>query len=158
VKAFTFRLDQALRWRRTQVTAQQSRAATAATQRSGAEALLRSARAAAAGGAADIIDITREPTGFALSSYAAFIDRSRARIRQLEANLAATERALAVERDLLVAANQKLRLLENLKHDAQLSWRAEFDRELSAFADEAFLVCHDRVRRERDKIGKRTGA
>ena len=150
MKAFTFRLEQALRWRGTQVVAQQSRVATAAAQRGAVEALLESARAEAAGGAADII---REPASFPLSSYAAFIDRSRSRIRQLEANLAAADRTLAAERDQLVSANRKLRLLENLKHDAQVRWRAEFDRELSAFADEAFLVCH-----ERDKIGKRTGA
>ena len=155
MKAFTFRLEQALRWRGTQVVAQQSRVATATAQRGAVEALLESARAEAAGGAADII---REPTSFPLSSYAAFIDRSRSRIRQLEANLAVAERALAAERDQLVSANRKLRLLENLKRDAQLRWRIEFDRELSVFADEAFLVCHERVRRERDKIGKRTGA
>lgn len=139
MKAFTFRLEQALRWRGAQVAAQQSRVAAAAAQRSAVQALLTSAKAEAAGGAADIIDITRGPAGFPLPSYAAFIDRSRAKIRQLEANLAATERALAVERDLLLAVNRKLRLLENLKHDAQLRWRAEFDRELAAFADEAFL-------------------
>jgi hypothetical protein len=136
MKAFAFRLEQALRWRGTQVTAQQSRVAASAAQRSAVAALLTSARAEAAGGAADII---REPTNFPLSSYAAFVDRSRASIRQLEANLAIAERALAVERDLLVSASRKLRLLENLKQDAQLRWRRDFDRELSAFADEAFL-------------------
>jgi hypothetical protein len=136
MKAFTFRLEQALRWRGAQLAAQESRVAAAAGQRSAVEALLTSARAEAASGAADII---REPTRFPLSSYAAFIGRSRARICQLEANLAAAERALSMERDLLVAASRKLRLLENLKHDAQVRWRAEFDRELSAFADEAFL-------------------
>jgi hypothetical protein len=139
MKAFTFRLEQALRWRGTQVAVQQARVAAAAAQRAAVEALLTSARAEAAGGAADIIDITRGPTGFPLSSYAAFIDRSRTKIRQLEANLTAAERALAVERDLLVTANRRLRLIENLRHDAQLRWRAEFDRELAAFADEAFL-------------------
>jgi hypothetical protein len=139
MKAFTFRLEQALRWRGTQVAAQQARVAAATAQRSAIEALLTSASAEAANGAADIIDITRGPTGFPLSSYAVFLDRSRARIRQIEAGLAAAERALAVERDLLLAANRKLRLIENFKHDAQQRWRAEFDRELAAFADEAFL-------------------
>jgi len=136
MKAFTFRLEQALRWRGTQVATQQARVAAAAGQRSAVEALLASARTEAAGGAADIL---REPSAVPLSSYAAFRDRSRARIRQLEANLVVAERALAAERDLLVAANRRLRLLENLKHDAQLRWRAEFDRELAVFADEAFL-------------------
>ena len=136
MKAFCFRLDQALRWRGTQVAAQQSRVATVAGQRAAVEALLASAKAEAAGGAADLL---REPANFPLSSYAAFVGRSRARIRQLEANLVAAEQAHARERDLLVAANRKLRLLENLRHDAQLRWRGEFDRELAAFADEAFL-------------------
>ncbi len=136
MKAFTFRLEQALRWRGTQVAAQQARVATAAAERFAVETLLTSARAEAAGVAADLIN---EPTTFPLSSYAAFIDRSRLRIRQLEVNFAASERALAAERELLLAANRKLRLLENLKHDAQQRWRREFDRELSAFADEAFL-------------------
>ena len=139
MRAFAFRLEQALRWRGTQVAAQQSRVAAAAAPSSTVEALLTTARAEAAGGAADIIDIVREPASFPLAAYAAFIDRSRVRIRQLGTNLAAAERAFAVERDLLVAANRKLRLLENLKHDAQLRWSGEFDRELAAFADEAFL-------------------
>jgi hypothetical protein len=136
MRAFSFRLEQALRWRGTQVAVQQSRVAAAAAQRAAVEALLVSARAEAAGGAADMI---REPANFPLSSYAVFIERSRARLRQLEVSLAAAERTLAAELDQLVAANRKLRLLENLKHDAQLRWRIEFDRELSAFADEAFL-------------------
>jgi hypothetical protein len=139
MKAFSFRLEQALRWRGTQVAVQQARVAAAAAQRAAIEALLVSARAEAVGGAADIIDITRGPTGFPMSSYAVFIERSRTRILQLDASRAVAERALAAERDQLVAANRKLRLLENLKHDAQLRWRIEFDRELSAFADEAFL-------------------
>ncbi len=151
MKAFTFRLEQALRWRGTQVAAQQARIATAAAQRSVVEALLTAARAEAAGGAADLI---REPTGFPFSSYAAFSARSRTRISQLEVNLAAAERALAADRDLLVAANRKLRLIENLKQGAQQRWRHEFDRELAAFADEAFLASQDRVRRGRDKIAR----
>jgi hypothetical protein len=40
---------------------------------------------------------------------------------------------------LLIEANQKLRLLENVKRTDQGRWRKEFDRELAALADEAFL-------------------
>jgi hypothetical protein len=141
MKSFTFRLEQALRWRGTQVAAQQSRVATSATQRSAVKALLTSARAEAAGGAADIL---HEPDSAVLAGYPAFIDRSRTRILRLEEKLISAERALAAELDLLVAANRKLRLLENLKHDAQLRWQAEFDRELSSFADEAFLAATTR--------------
>lgn len=152
MKAFTFRLEQALRWRGTQLAAQQSRVAKAAAETSALKTLLASARAEAAGGAADII---RESDSAVLAGYPAFIDRARARILGLEQKLTAAERALAAEMDLLVAANRKLRLLENLRHDAQLGWRAEFDRELSRFADEVFLAATTRAR---VKIGQRTGA
>ena len=136
MKAFAFRLEQALRWRGTQVAAQQARVAAAAAVRSGILAQLEATKAEAASGAADII---REPAGAVLAAYSAFAARSLARIRQLEANLAAAESAVGVEMDLLVTANTKLRLLENLRNREQARWRTAFDRELSTFADEAFL-------------------
>jgi flagellar export protein FliJ len=136
VKAFTFRLEQALRWRGTQVSAQQARVAAAVARRSSLLTQLDAIKAEAAIGAADII---REPAGVALAAYPAFAARTHARISQLDTDLAAAERALAVGMDLLVVANTELRLLENLRSREQARWRTEFDRELSTFADEAFL-------------------
>ena len=39
----------------------------------------------------------------------------------------------------LIEADRKLKLIENLKANARTEWLRQFDRELSAFADEAFL-------------------
>lgn len=137
MKAFTFRLEQALRWRETQVRVQKSRVAAATGHSSGIQTLLDSQRAEAAGSAAQIV---HSPTGMALASYAGFMDRSRVRIAGLETKLAAAQRAVAVEMGSLLDANRKLRLLENLKRTEQDRWRTEFDRELATFTDEAFLA------------------
>jgi hypothetical protein len=39
----------------------------------------------------------------------------------------------------LIEANQKLQLMENLKQTDRGLWCKEFDRDLAAFADAAFL-------------------
>jgi flagellar export protein FliJ len=136
LKAFTFRLDQALRWRETQLRVRQSRVAAAAGHAGGIQAMIDSWRAEAALGAQQI---ARSPTGTALASYAGFIDKSRLRIRGLETKLADARRALAAEMGHLLEAHRNLRLLENLKRTEESRWHREFDRELAAFADEAFL-------------------
>ena len=136
MKAFTFRLEQALRWRETQVRVQKSRVAAAASHASGIQALLDSMRAEASDSA---VQIVRSPTGVALASYAGLVDRSRVRIAGLEAKSAAAQRVVTGEMESLLDANRKLRLLENLKRTEQDRWHTEFDRELATFADEAFL-------------------
>ena len=83
--------------------------------------------------------LIEEPTGAALDRTRVSGRASRARIRDCEAQALAAQRALALEMSRLVEANRKLRLLENLKGTDAGRWRREFDRELAAFADEAFL-------------------
>jgi flagellar export protein FliJ len=151
VKAFTFGLEQALRWRETQVRVQKSRVAAAAGHADGIRTMLDSRRAEAASGAAQII---HSPTGMALASYAGFMDRSRVRISDLETKTMAAQRTVAVETERLLDANRKLRLLENLKRAAQDRWQRDFDRELATFTDEAFLA----RQHSKGTIGKRTGA
>ena len=68
-------------------------------------------------------------------------NRSRTRIRDLEGRRPSPQRALALEMNRLVEANRKVRLVENLKQRDEGRWRREFERELAAFADEAFLGC-----------------
>ena len=136
MKAFTFRLAQALRWREAQVQTSKSRVAAAAAHASGISATLDARRAEVASGAEQIV---REPTGIALAAYAGFLNKSRVQIRDLEKILATADRAFESEMQLLVDANRKLRLLENLERTEENHWRKEFDRELAAFADESFL-------------------
>jgi hypothetical protein len=136
MKAFTFRLEQALRWRETQATMQKTRVAGAAGRLAEIADSLEARRVELANAAVRIAD---GPTGAALASYAGFREKSRARIRDLDAQALAAQTALTLEMNRLMEANQRSRLLENLKRTGQDRWRREFDRELAAFADEAFL-------------------
>jgi hypothetical protein len=142
MKAFTFPLEQALRWRETQVNLRKSRVAGAAGRLAEIAAILEGRRAELANAASRIVD---GPTGAALVSYAGFREKSRAWIRDLEAQALAAQRTLTLEMNGLTEARQRSRLLENLKQTDQTRWRREFDRELATFADEAFL-CRTKAR------------
>jgi len=147
VKAFAFRLEQALRWRETQVSLQKSRVAGAAGRLAGIAARLEARRIELANAAARIVET---PTGAALASYAAFKEKSRAQIRDLEAQALAAQQTLTLEMNGLTEASRKSRLLENLKRTAQDRWRLEFDREIAVFADEAFLC---RIQSKKGRTG-----
>ena len=136
MKAFTFRLEQTLRWRDTQVNLQKSHVAVAAGRLAEIEATLEARKAELSTAAARIVD---RPTGGTLESYAGFKEKSRARIRDSEAQVLVAQRTLTLEMNRLIEARQKLRLFENLKRTGEVRWQKEFDRELAAFADEAFL-------------------
>jgi hypothetical protein len=136
MKAFTFRLEQALRWRESQAGLRKVAVADAAGRLAEIRTILEKRRAELSGAAAGIVEA---PTGAALESYAGFNEKSRARIRDSEAQALVAQRTLALEMNRLIEARQKLRSLENLKRTGEARWRKEFDRELAAFADEAFL-------------------
>jgi hypothetical protein len=150
MKSCSFRLEQVLRWREMQLNLQRARVGAAGVKVSQSQFLLESRKTEAA---ASVEQVRREPTGIVLTSYAHNFELSRAGIREAEEQLAAAQRALTVEMDRLLVGNRKLRLLEDLKETGRREWRMEYERELAAFADEAFLG-----RVLRGTIGKRTGA
>ena len=136
MKAFHFRLDPALRWRETQVNLQKARVAGAVAQLAGIETNLEAQRSALSNASTRICI---EPTGSALQAFAAFKDTTRTRVRDLEAQAAIAQKAVTLEMNRLIEANQKVQLLDNLKSEDRTRWQQAFDRELAAFADEAFL-------------------
>jgi len=136
MKAFTYRLEQVLRWRETQVNLRKSAVAVAAGRLAEIEAILEARKSELSNAAAGIVG---GQTGSVLGSYAGFKEKSLARIRDSEAQALVAQRTLTLEMNRLIEAGQKLRLLENLKRTGEVRWRKEFDRELAAFADEAFL-------------------
>jgi capsule polysaccharide export protein KpsE/RkpR len=133
VKAFRFRLDQALRWRATQVDLEKSRAAVAATRLANLRARAEASRR----------ELKESPpqltTGSELQSLAIRRDRMRRQILDIEKQAKEAEQALAERMKLLVEANRKHLLLENLRQTEQARWQSAFTRELEAFAGEAFL-------------------
>jgi hypothetical protein len=136
MKSFRFRLDQALRWRETQVNLQKSRLGLAVAHLAALESALEAQKIALSNAAARLLD---QPTGDALQSFAAFKTKTLASIRALEVQAAAAKSKVTLEMSLLVEANRKVRLLENLKRTDHTRWQREFDHELAVFADEAFL-------------------
>jgi hypothetical protein len=136
VKAFHFRLDQALRWRATQVDIEKAKVAAAAGLLASIRSDLESRRASLNESARHL---AAGSNGAALEYWAAWRDRTGRQIKDLVVNLREAEGALAVQMKLLVEANQRQRLLENLKQTEHARWHVEFGRELEAFASEAFL-------------------
>jgi flagellar export protein FliJ len=158
MKAFVFRLEQVLRWREVQTDLQKSRVASAAGRLAAIEAGLEARRSELSLAAGTILDV---PTGSVLKSYAGFRDRSLVLIHQLEKQVAEARAELKREMDLLVEANRRTRLLERLKLSSHKNWRMEFDRDLAAFVDEAFLRRDTRKRYipgHHATIEERTGA
>jgi flagellar export protein FliJ len=139
VKAFTFRLEQVLRWRETEKSLQEARVATAAAALAKIQSWLEKVRAELAGARID-----DNPDGSALRAYAAFRDHARARIHHLEGQARAAKRTVDLEMNCLVEADRKMTLIDNLRQRARTAWTREFDRELSTFADEAFLNRYNR--------------
>ena len=136
MKAFSFRLDPALRWRATQLDLEKAAVAAAAKRLSDIRAVLVSLRAG-------LDDSTRQigpvSTGSALEILSAYTGKIRRQIAECETGAKRAEQDLAARTLLMLDANRKLHLIESLKKSAQTEWRGEFNRELEAFAGEAFL-------------------
>jgi flagellar export protein FliJ len=137
VKAFGFRLDQARRWRTTQAEIEKSRFSVAAHAVRQIHCEIDRHHADLSQGSAQLAE--GYPAGASFELWGAFTERSSRRIKELGLKAAEAEKALAAQREVMVEADRKLRLLENLKQKAQVEWRAEFNRELEAFAGEGYL-------------------
>lgn len=138
MKTFSFRLEQMRQWRETQAQLQEARVATALAKLAEIRAAIEARRSELTAGR-----VSGNVDGAELRAYAEFRQRMEARIRDLEGQAVAAQGAAAVEMGRLVEAGRKVKLIENLKRRARLAWTREFDRELNAFADEAFLNRHN---------------
>jgi hypothetical protein len=144
VKAFGFRLAQALRWREQCGLLEEARVAVAGARVAAVRAAYRvwveNAAAAARG-------LTTGGAGAAFYSYDGFLKASSRRALALiqEEKAALAEYAAGMMR--LVEATRRVRLLENLREADRQVWQNESDRELAEFADEAFLLRQSALRR-----------
>jgi len=148
MKAFQFRLDQALRWRATQLDLEKSRVSLAAQRLQELRAEIEARRAELSDGAGQLS--VSGGTGSSLVLWAGFAERARRQIKDLESRATQAEQALSAQLQVVTEANRKVQLLENLKQSEQNKWQAEFNRELEAFAGESYLF--------RLQSRKRTGA
>jgi flagellar export protein FliJ len=131
MKAFRFRLDRVLDWRRTEMDLQQSRLkqihATMSRLDQEREAMesaqAEAARALLARPAVDGTDL------HALSMYRAAVRLHTARLARKRRE---HESELAVQQQKLLEARRRLRLLENLKDRRRVEWNYEANRQEAA--------------------------
>ena len=141
MKAFQFRLEQALRWRATQADLAKAKVAAAAGQLTGLQRQLESRQIQLSG---DARDLTTRAAGLSLEAWPAYLKKTRREMTLIEKEMREAERKLGEQLRALVEANRKVRLLENLKQSERTHWNAELDRELDQFSGEAFLVRYNR--------------
>ena len=137
MKKFRFRLEQALRWRETQVRVQEIKLAAARGRLTAARLRLQTLQDELARA---VEDCRVHPTGTILGSFDRYSARIEKHIESVRGAIVDAEEALREELRVLDEANRRVKVLERLKADAHEKWSAEVDRELEAFAAEAFLV------------------
>ena len=139
MKAFRFRLEKVLAWRRTELEVEQYRTRQLAleleeTERARAQlAVDRTAAERAVVGAASI-------DGAELASHAAYMARLSRKAQELQRQRAEQEQRLTEQHKRLMEARRRFRLLERLKARRQEEWLVEFNRELENFAAESHLA------------------
>ena len=136
MKAFTFRLEQALRWRETQLAVQKAGVAAAAGRLAAliakqAEARDRKDREGVA--------VAAHPDAASLAAWTGFSVQTDRTLSALKAEQAAAEHAIELELSKLREANRAVKLLDNLKKASRTRWLRESDGETAKFADEASL-------------------
>ena len=137
MKAFQFRLEQALRWREAQLNVQQARVSAAAARRDSIRRQLEKLNNEAKSAAIELIE---NPVTGAFEAFAAYAERSRNEIGQLESGALDAERALAGETARLMEAHLKREVLDRFKSREKGRWQADFNCEIEAFAAESFLA------------------
>ena len=145
MKAFRFRLDRVLDWRRTEMDLEESRlkqlhAAIASLDRERAELEAERDEASRAVLARKAIDGTEL---HALSAYREAVKEHFVRLAQRRRE---REAELAAQQQKLLEARRRLRLLENLKERRRVEWNYEAERQLAADQNGPFratrrLVC-----------------
>ncbi len=151
MKAWRFRLESALRWRGTQLRLAQEAAAAAARRVTAIEREIGGLYAALRRGGRELV-----PSGSAaFHTWDAYVDRARRRIAFLEGELWKARGEVNAAKQKVMEAHRGVRALENLRESQHGEWVREFNREMDAFADEAFSA---RLARARARIEGRTGA
>jgi hypothetical protein len=151
VKAWQFRLEAALRWRATQFRVAQEAAAAAARRVTAIEREIGALYAALRRGGRELA-----PSGSAaFQVWDAYVDRARRRIAFLESELWKARGEVAAAKQRVMEAHRGVRALENLRDSQHGAWVVAFNREMDAFADEAFSAG---LVRARARIEGRTGA
>ncbi|HEY4087422.1 MAG TPA: flagellar FliJ family protein [Bryobacteraceae bacterium] len=151
MKAWQFRLEAALRWRATQLRVAQESAAAAARRVTAIEREIGALYGVLRRGGRELA-----PSGSAaFQTWDAYVNRARRRITFLEGEMWKARGEVTAAKQKVLEAHRSVRVLENLRDSQHGEWVAAFNREMDAFADEAFSAG---LVRARARIEGRTGA
>jgi len=139
MKRFVFGLESVLRWRRSLFEQEQNRLRALVAERDAIGLRLRELEQLRQRAERALLEAPAVTGGelAALESYRRRLSAERAR-RQEE--LAGCERRIQAQRERVVEARRRVRLLERLKERRYAEWEAEANRELEALAAESYLA------------------
>jgi flagellar export protein FliJ len=143
MRAYQFRLQRALEWRRTQLDMEENRLrqAAAVLEAMALEAVkieLVKSRAEVAVRQSPAVDAGD------LWALAAYRQRLLAELQALAQRRQDAEKTLAEQRRKVLEAQRRVLLLENLDQRRRAEWSRQQDRELEALASESFLASWNR--------------
>jgi len=146
VKAFHFRLETVLAWRRTELELEQYKMKRLSAELEGIERSR--ARLAVERAAAERVILRAGVIqGADLNAHAVRLDYLDRQERALLRRRAEQARLIDEAHRCVLEARRRLRLLEKLKFARQSEWRAEMNRELESFAAESHLARWDAYKR-----------
>jgi|YNPBryunderm2012_1023409.scaffolds.fasta_scaffold01808_3 flagellar FliJ protein len=139
MKRFVFGLESVLRWRRSLFEQQQSRLRALVAERDAIRLRLRELEEWRRRAERAVVDAPAVTGGelAALESYRRRLHAERARKQQ---ELADCEARIEAQRQRVVEARRRVRLLERLKERRYAEWEAEALRELETLAAESYLA------------------
>ena len=142
MKKFEFRLDSALRWRDTQLQVERGKLnallAEEAKMKDSLETLGSERRSA-------LQCLAKEQIfSIDLRSLSSYLVGAEARATMLQEQIRKRRQSVAEQRDRVVQAERNVKLLLKLREKRQLDWKAGFEREIEANAEESWLAANFR--------------
>ncbi len=139
MKRFQFPLETVLRWRQSRLEAEQARLRELLAEREQIRLRIRQTEEDAQAAARDVLSaegILAEELA-ALETYLRRLSAERARLRGAEADC---EARIGRQRERVLEAERRVRVIEKLRERRLQEWRAEVDREIENQAAEAYLA------------------
>lgn len=142
MKKFEFRLDSALRWRDTQLQVERGKLSSLLAQ----EAKLKESLETLASERRSALQCLAKEQLFSLDlrSLSSYLMGAEARATMLQDQIRKRRQVVAEQQERVVQAERNVKLLRKLREKRQAEWKAGFEREIEANAEEAWLAVNFR--------------
>lgn len=139
MKPFRFPLERVLEWRKGQAESERAALRLLVGERDAVQSRRRSLETELVEEERAILDaaVLDVPRLAALEAWRAWV---RGESTRLENTLRELEQRISVQRQRLIDAERRVRLLQRLKDKSFRNWRLALDKELESFAAEAYLA------------------